>query len=168
MEERVLRVLVIEDSSFKIDQIKTALQTAGYDFVVANTGIQGLKLDREVLPDLILLDRVLPDMNGPETCRHLRGQDELRGTPIIIVTVKEKTEDKVSGLGILERVGGATFPILGKKHRVAVSIGVAGFPDPELRDARQAILASDFALYRAKRAGGNRVETMTVAEMESA
>lgn len=69
---------------------------------------------------------------------------------------------------ILERVGGTTFPILGKKHRVTVSIGVAGFPDPELRDARQAILAADFALYRAKRAGGNRVETMTVAEMESA
>lgn len=326
MEEKVPRVLVIEDSPFETDQIRAALQAVGYDFVVANTGIQGLKLAREVLPDLILLDMVLPDMNGRETCRHLRGQEDLRGIPIIIVTVKGKTEDKVLGLAegatdyvtkpfepselrarvdavlrmkrlqdelieknkelarknqeyqvllkqvqtlaitdpvtglfnrryfqevlsqefsraqryctpfsclmidvdqfkkindtfgheagdrvleelgkiiqlqirkvdlaaryggdelavllpeslrddaaqvaqrILERVAAANFPILGKKHQVTVSIGVAGFPDPELRDARQAILAADFALYRAKRAGGNRVETMTVAEMES-
>lgn len=327
MEEKVPRVLVIEDSPFEFDQIKAALEAVGHQVLFADTGIQGVKLAREALPDLILLDMVLPDMNGCETCRHLRGQEDLRGIPIIIVTVKGKTEDKVSGLGegatdyvtkpfdpaelqarvaaalrmkrlqdelieknkelagknqeyqvllkqfqtlaitdpvtglfnrrylqevlnqefsraqryctpfscllidvdefkqvndrfgheagdkvleelgkiilmeirkvdlaaryggdefavllpeslredaaqvaqrILERVGGTTFPILAKKHRVTVSIGVAGFPDPELRDARQAILAADFALYRAKRSGGNRVETMTVDEMGSA
>src|SRR5579884_549858 len=98
MEERVPRVLVIEDSSFELDQIKAALEKVGYDFVIANTAVQGLKLAREVLPDLILLDMVLPDMNGREACRNLRTQENLRGIPIIIVTVKGKTEDKVLGL----------------------------------------------------------------------
>lgn len=76
MEEKVPRVLVIEDSPFELDQIKAALEAVGYQVLFANTGIQGLKLAREVLPDLILLDMVLPDMNGRETCRHLRGHSE--------------------------------------------------------------------------------------------
>ncbi|MBI3804669.1 MAG: diguanylate cyclase [Nitrospirae bacterium] len=323
------RLLIIEDSPLEADPFKAALEGVGYELVFAQSALQGLKAARDTPPDLVLLDLALPDpdLDGREVCRQLQAGDRLRGAPIIVVTMRGKTEEKavgleggasdclakpfepmelrarvgaalrmkrlqeelveknkelagksrecelllkqmqtlaitdsvtglfnrryfqevlnqefsraqryctpfsclmidvdqfkrindtygheagdkvLEGLGkivqeqvrkvdlparyggdefvvllpeslrddagqvaqrILERVRVADFSILKEKKPVTLSIGVSGFPDPELRDARQAILAADFALYRAKRTGGNRVEMMTVAEMESA
>lgn len=313
------RILIVDDSPFEANQMSVILEKMDFEVVWAENGIKGMSQARQMNPDLILLDLVLPDINGYEVCRWLRKQEETRCTPIIMVTAKERTEDKILGLGegandyitkpfepqelkarvdaalrikrlqdelvrknedyeillqqvqkmavtdsmtglfnrryfqealekeflhakrygnplsclmmdvdyfklindtyghdvgdkilkelgemiksqirevdvlarfggdelilllpkstcgeglmvaqrIAEDVGNHVFPDLGKTHRVTISIGVAGLPDPGLHEAHQAILTSDFALYKAKRAGRNRVESGVSKDLDS-
>jgi two-component system cell cycle response regulator len=312
------RILIVDDSRFEAEELKAILEKNGFEIVWADTGATGMKMARTVSPDLILLDLILPDISGHEICRWLRNHEETRGIPVIIVTARERTEEKVLGLeegasdyitkpfeptelrarveasirmkrlqdqlirknaeyedllkkvqqlavtdpvtelfnrryfqealeqefsrfqrystpfsclmldidhfkqindtfgheagdnvlkelarsiqpqlrqmDLLARYGGdelavllpessredgrkvaqrildemrrKTFTPIGDSHRVTLSIGVSGHPDPGLRDAQQAVLTADFALYRAKRDGRNRVEVATIKDTE--
>ena len=70
-----------------------------HDFstIVARDGEMGLKRAKFSRPDLILLDVVMPDMNGFEVCRHLKADEETNAIPVIFMTVKDQVEDKVKG-----------------------------------------------------------------------
>jgi two-component system response regulator MprA len=89
------RVLVIEDDLGIADVIRRALIYQQYEVDLAHTGAQGLEAARDRLPDVVILDLMLPDMDGVEVCKRLRAADEV---PIIMLTARDATSDKVQGL----------------------------------------------------------------------
>ena len=91
------RVLVVEDERDVADLIRYNLTKEGYDVVVAPTGSDALKQAREVHPDLVLLDIMVPQLNGWEVCRRLKQDAETKNIPVIMVTGRVEEGDKVLG-----------------------------------------------------------------------
>jgi len=92
------RVLVVDDEPSIVDALATALRYEGFDVHEAQTGRDALKGAESLRPDLIVLDIMLPDIDGLEVTRRLR-RDGLR-TPILFLTARDSTEDKISGLTV--------------------------------------------------------------------
>lgn len=90
------KLLVVEDEKNIVDILAFNLKREGYEVVTAMDGAAGLALALEEDPDLILLDLMLPKMDGFEVCRRLREQG--RTTPVIMLTAREEETDKVLGL----------------------------------------------------------------------
>lgn len=90
-------ILVVEDEIYLSRFLELELQHEGYEVTVANDGLVGYTLAKEKKFDLILLDLMLPSMNGLEICQKLRETSDL---PIIILTAKEDINDKVTGLDL--------------------------------------------------------------------
>ena len=90
------RVLIVEDEKNIVDILSFNLGRDGYETLEAYDGASGLKLAMEQDPDLILLDLMLPKMNGFDVCRSLRQAG--RSTPVIMLTAREEETDKVLGL----------------------------------------------------------------------
>lgn len=88
-------VLIIEDDQNIAELLRLYMEKDGFSVRTAGDGRAGLKLFTEVSPDLVLLDLMLPGMDGWEICREIRAQDK---TPIIMITAKTETIDKVQGL----------------------------------------------------------------------
>src|SRR6266478_3223661 len=95
-------VLIIEDDPDIAESVKYNLESAGFAAIVASTGEQGLKLalDTQNPPMVIVLDLMLPGMNGMELCRRLRRESQTRRTPIIMLTAKTSEADRVAGLDL--------------------------------------------------------------------
>ena len=91
-------VLIVEDEKNIVDILRFNLQREGYQTAEAYDGADGLEKARTVDPDLILLDVMLPKMNGFDVCRQLR--QEGRNVPVLILTAREEEADKVLGLEI--------------------------------------------------------------------
>lgn len=89
-------VLIVEDEQAIVEILKFNLRKEGYDTEEAMDGAEGLQKARSVDPDLILLDVMLPGMNGFDICRTLR--EEGRTVPILMLTAREEEADKVLGL----------------------------------------------------------------------
>jgi two-component system alkaline phosphatase synthesis response regulator PhoP len=94
------RILVIEDEADLREVLTYNLTREGFKVSAAADGGAGLELARETKPDLILLDLMLPDVDGLEVCRRVRQDPTLGTTPIIMVTAKTEETDVVLGLGI--------------------------------------------------------------------
>ena len=94
------KILIIDDSELMLKMISDILVSAGFDVVTANNGKTGIKKVREEKPDLVILDIIMPEMNGFEVCKILREDESNNLMPIIIVTAKENEEDKLVGLDI--------------------------------------------------------------------
>lgn len=90
------RVLVVDDEQNIVDILRFNLEREGYEVITAEDGIQGLAMARSSDPDLILLDVMMPEMDGFQVCRELRREDKL--TPIIMLTAREEEADRVMGL----------------------------------------------------------------------
>ncbi|GCE19953.1 response regulator [Dictyobacter kobayashii] len=88
------KVLIIDDSPTQCLYMQQALQGAGYQVLVANDGPQGLRMIAQDPPQCLVLDIILPGMNGFEVCRHLRSQEALRSLPIIIISSKNASSDR--------------------------------------------------------------------------
>jgi two-component system phosphate regulon response regulator PhoB len=95
-----LRVLIIEDERGLTDVLEYNLQREGYDTSVAHDGQEGLRKAQTLLPDLILLDIMLPGMSGLDVCRELRGGERTRHIPIILLTAKAEETDQVVGFSL--------------------------------------------------------------------
>ncbi|MCX7007249.1 MAG: response regulator transcription factor [Kiritimatiellaeota bacterium] len=91
-------ILVVEDDEDIQELIRYNLAQAGHRVAVAGTGEDGLKAARSKKPDLILLDIMLPGMDGLEVCRMLGVQDDTRHIPVIMLTAKGEEADIVTGL----------------------------------------------------------------------
>ncbi|MDH7482709.1 MAG: response regulator transcription factor [Armatimonadota bacterium] len=89
------KILIIEDEALIADSVSYALKKEGYQVLVATDGAQGLAMAREQSPDLILLDIMLPTIDGFEICRILRKETSI---PIIMLTAKGEEVDRVVGL----------------------------------------------------------------------
>jgi two-component system, sensor histidine kinase and response regulator len=90
-------ILIIDDESANLAVVVSYLAEHGFQVKVAQTGETGLALAQQAAPDLILLDVMLPGINGFETCRRLKADDRTQGIPVIFMTNLTKTEDKVRG-----------------------------------------------------------------------
>jgi DNA-binding response OmpR family regulator len=91
------RVLVVDDDAKTVELVKLYLNRDGYRVLTAYDGVEALRLAREGHPDLIVLDLMLPGVDGLEVCRTLRGESDV---PIIMLTARTTDEDKLSGLGL--------------------------------------------------------------------
>jgi DNA-binding response OmpR family regulator len=101
MENRSTKhILCIEDEPEMIDLIRLILGRRGFDVLGAAGGTEGLKAVREKLPDLVLLDLMMPDMDGWEVYQQMKADESTRHIPVIIVTAKAQSIDKVLGLHI--------------------------------------------------------------------
>lgn len=96
----VKKILCIEDETEMIDLIRLILGRKGFDVVGAAGGMQGIKMVRELNPDLVLLDLMMPDMDGWEVYQQMKADAATRNIPVIVVTAKAQNIDKVLGLHI--------------------------------------------------------------------
>ena len=94
------KILLIEDEPNQVELIHYNLKAEGYDVLVALDGEEGLELALEEIPDLILLDWMLPKVSGIEVCRQLRRSKITREIPIIMLTARSEESDKIRGLDI--------------------------------------------------------------------
>jgi adenylate cyclase len=92
------RILITDDQPMNVDILQTRLAVHGYELLTAADGEEALGVARAQLPDLILLDIMMPKMDGLEVCRLLKGDAALPFMPIIMVTAKADTKDIVAGL----------------------------------------------------------------------
>ncbi len=92
------RILVVDDEEDILKLIEYNLQKSGYRVICAVNAETALRIIRLNAPDLILLDLMLPDMDGLEVTRTLKGDEKLRGVPIIMITAKGGEADVVAGL----------------------------------------------------------------------
>lgn len=98
--ERQDLVLVVDDAPEALSLINDTLETAGLDVLVALEGRQALSIARRMRPDIILLDAMMPHMNGFETCEALKADPDLCAIPVIFMTGLTDTEDVVRGLDV--------------------------------------------------------------------
>lgn len=94
------KVVCIEDEQEMIDLVKLILGQHGFEVVGAVGGQEGLEKVASIMPDLILLDLMMPGINGWQVYQKLRASPELRHIPVIMVTAKAQSIDKVLGLHI--------------------------------------------------------------------
>jgi two-component system, OmpR family, response regulator VicR len=94
------RVVYIEDEQEMIDLVRLILNRKGYEIIGANGGHEGLDTVRKELPDLVLLDLMMPDMDGWDVYQQMKAADATKNIPVIVVTAKAQSIDKVLGLHI--------------------------------------------------------------------
>lgn len=92
------KILVVEDERDILHLVKLYLEKEGYRVSTAATGPDGLKAARSEHPDLLILDLMLPDMDGLEVCKRLRSDQQTATLPIIMLTAKAEESDTVIGL----------------------------------------------------------------------
>ena len=94
--------LIIEDDPDIAESVRYNLESEGFSPIVASTGEQGLRLalDTQNPPMVIVLDLMLPGMNGMDLCRRLRRENQTRRTPIIMLTAKTSEADRIAGLDL--------------------------------------------------------------------
>lgn len=100
MAKNTRRIVCIEDEPEMIDLFKLILTRRGFEVIGANGGRQGLELVKEIKPDLVLIDLMMPDMDGWEVYQHLKGDEDTQHIPVIVVTAKAQSIDRVLGLHI--------------------------------------------------------------------
>jgi twitching motility two-component system response regulator PilH len=91
-------ILIVDDSPTEVHVFKTMLEKNGHSVNVAESGEQGVEKAQQIVPDLILMDIVMPGMNGFQATRQLATIDATAKIPVIIVTTKDQETDKVWGI----------------------------------------------------------------------
>ena len=91
------KVLIVDDDAKTVDLVQLYLKRDGYKVLVAYNGIDALKIAHDAKPDLIVLDLMIPGINGIEVCKKIREESEV---PIIMLTAKTTEEDRLLGLDI--------------------------------------------------------------------
>ena len=100
MEKPLKRVIYFEDENDMVELVRIILGREGYAVEGVQEGLVGLQAIKEDLPDLILLDLMMPDMDGWEIFRQIKNDEAIMNIPIIVITAKAQTVDKVLGLEI--------------------------------------------------------------------
>lgn len=91
-------ILIVEDNDASLDILKVRLTANNYNVITASDGVAGLVQAKEQLPDLILLDIMMPKMNGLEVCQRIKNDKSLPFIPIILITAKTDSKDVIAGL----------------------------------------------------------------------
>jgi DNA-binding response OmpR family regulator len=94
------KIVYIEDHADMIDLVTLILEPKGYDIIGAMGGREGFEAIQREVPDLVLLDLMMPDMDGWEVHRRMKADDKLKEIPVIVVTAKDKPIDQVLGLHV--------------------------------------------------------------------
>jgi twitching motility two-component system response regulator PilH len=91
-------ILIVDDSPTEVHVFKTMLEKNGHTVNVAESGEEGIERAKEIIPDLVLMDIVMPGINGFQATRQLATIEETAVIPVIIVTTKDQETDKVWGI----------------------------------------------------------------------
>ncbi|MFH1202119.1 MAG: response regulator [Candidatus Omnitrophota bacterium] len=108
------RILVVDDEPDFVKAIHIILEANNYEVTIANDGQEGLNLARKLRPDLIVLDLMLPKMDGYKVCRFLKFDEKYREIPIIMLTARGQEEDKNLG----QQMGADAYIIKSEKPEV--------------------------------------------------
>ena len=92
------RILVVDDEPQNIRLLQIRLQADGYTVLAANSGQEALELVQAEAPDLILLDIMMPGMNGFEVCQQLRAEESTQFIPVVMVTALAEKEDRIRAI----------------------------------------------------------------------
>jgi len=92
------KILLVEDSKISRKIMEAELKKMGHSCTSASDGLEGLKMAKEMMPDLILLDVMLPSMNGFKICRLLKFDKRYKKIPIIMLTTRDEQKDQKIGL----------------------------------------------------------------------
>ncbi len=98
--DSMARILVIDDEQMVAGSIERTLRAHNFSVTVATSGVEGLKAARHHRPDLVVLDVLMPSMDGFEVCRQIRSDPVLHDLPILFLTARSKIEDKIIGLRV--------------------------------------------------------------------
>jgi DNA-binding response OmpR family regulator len=156
-------VLVVEDDPTLRLGLQKTLRSAGYRVLVAKTGTEGLALALDELPDLVLLDVMLPEMNGFEVCEEIRRKN--RELPIVMLTAKGEEIDKVRGL----RLGAddyvtKPFGVSELLARIDAALRRVRDRRAEMTDVVFGLVRADFRAHRLEREGV--AQEVTAQEMK--
>ncbi|MEQ3633123.1 MAG: twitching motility response regulator PilH [Thalassolituus sp.] len=91
------RILVVDDSPTETEAFRSVLEKNGHEVLNAENGADGVAMARQELPDLVLMDIVMPGLNGFQATRQLTRSPETKNIPVVIVTTKDQETDRVWG-----------------------------------------------------------------------
>ena len=91
------KILIVDDEQDIVESLKFVLESANFTCYCAYNGEDGLRLAKELVPDLIILDVMMPKMNGYKICRLLKYDAKYKNIPILMVTARSQEEDKLIG-----------------------------------------------------------------------
>ena len=91
------KILIVDDEIDIVETLKFILEDAGYQCYCAFDGVEGLNLAREIMPDLMILDVMMPKINGYKISRLLKYDNKYKNIPIMMVTARSQDEDKLIG-----------------------------------------------------------------------
>lgn len=94
------RILVVDDEPFILRSLTFVLRTQGHEVFEAKNGQEAIALLKEVRPDLVFLDVMMPLMNGYEVCQHIKGDPTTSDVYVIMLTAKGQESDRVKGLAV--------------------------------------------------------------------
>src|SRR5512136_1846340 len=103
--EMSINILVIEDDEIVARVIERSLRGEEFKVTIANSGVEGLKTARRAVPDLVILDVIMPGMDGYTVCREMRNDPLLADVPVLFLTARIKDEDRIAGF----RAGGDDY-----------------------------------------------------------
>lgn len=123
------RILIVEDSPVETHQIVNLLVRHGHQVLTAATGDEGLAIARDAIPDAILMDVVLPGINGFQATRQITRGEQTRHIPVIMVSAKRQEADRVWG----ERQGAVAYlvkPVKDDELMMCLNGVLKGSPEP--------------------------------------
>jgi putative two-component system response regulator len=98
--EQVDQILMVDDNTTNLQILRETLEGQGYRLLVAKNGKSALAIARKAIPSLILLDIMMPEMDGYEACRQLKADEKTRNIPVIFITAMTDAEDEAKGLAL--------------------------------------------------------------------
>jgi len=100
MTEEKAKILIVDDDEFNVDILEQSLNLEGYDTISVRSGKEAIEAVKNLNVDLVLLDIMMPDMNGYEVCKIIKSDKKISYIPVIMLTAKKDRSDKVQGLDI--------------------------------------------------------------------
>lgn len=94
------KIMVVDDEPDIVKLVKISLEMANFEVIEAFSGVEALEKTQGVVPDLFLLDIMMPDMNGYEVCEKLKEDDRTRDVPVVMLTAKGQKGDAEQGLKV--------------------------------------------------------------------
>lgn len=98
MLENQPQILIADDEPDLVELVAINLKAAGYDPIPASNGLEALRLVRDLLPDLVILDVMMPELSGIEVARRIRADPRTQSVPVLMLTARTTENDQVSGL----------------------------------------------------------------------
>lgn len=111
-------ILIIEDNPASIKYVQTHLQKNDYNTVIARGGFEGLNKARSIRPDLILLDIMLPDLDGHKLCKMIKANNDLKPIPVAMFTSRDTDEDA----DMAKKVGADAFILKNTRIQIVMDI----------------------------------------------
>lgn len=93
-------IMVVDDEPDIVRLVKISLEMANFDVIDASSGVEALEKVKQRVPDLFLLDIMMPDMNGYEVCQRLKADEKTRNIPVVMLTAKGQKGDAEQGLRV--------------------------------------------------------------------